>query len=59
VTLSGWVRAKPWSQLGIVATGTIALLANMRTKKGRIPAIWAVSGSFVARPIAAYIHENV
>jgi hypothetical protein len=38
VTLSGWFVANPWSQLGIVATGTIALLANVRMKKGGMPA---------------------
>ena len=46
------------SHPGIVATGTTALLANIRTKNGRMPAICAVSGSFVARPIVTYIHEN-
>jgi hypothetical protein len=51
--LTGWWLAKGRSQLGMVATGTIAELARTRMKNGRMPATCAVSGSFVASPMVA------
>jgi hypothetical protein len=42
----------------MVLTGTMALLAKMRVKKGGMPATSPVSGSFVANPIAAYNREE-
>src|ERR1700682_2795495 len=59
VTLRGCSRAKACSQPGMVFTGTIAELAKTRMKNGRIPATWAVSGSFVSRPTVAYTHGTV
>ncbi len=58
VMLTGWWLANGCSQLGIVATGTIAELANTSTKNGRMPATWAVSGSLVTSPIVTYTQEK-
>ena len=56
--VEGLVLGETLQPAGIAATGTIALLAKMRMKNGRMPAACAVSGSLVATPIAAYIQQK-
>ena len=43
VTLTGWYVAKPWSQLGMLATGTKAEEMNVSGKMSGKDMTWAVS----------------
>src|SRR3984893_2777616 len=57
-TETGLCCAKPRNQLGIVATGTKALDANVRGKSQMKPPDWAASTLRTSSPINAEIQEK-
>src|SRR5262245_49190740 len=54
---TGWCSAHPWSQPGMVVTGTNAADANTRGIRTGNDAAWAPSGLPAARPTVAKIHD--